>query len=637
MPRYEFGYGTDTVYARVVGLAQRHFVPGGVVLDVGCGHGAVAEPLEALGYTYIGVDIDEGGLKDLADRGLETAVCDLSAAGALLTVTQERLVGRKLSGLLLIDCLEHVVDGVAALDALREVASEWGGAPLIISVPNVTHVDLGIKLLSGRWDYTEVGLLDDTHVAFFDERQLASTTARSGWTKVGSADFELFASDQHFPADSVLLAPSTTISSLLRRLRDMAAPGGEVNQWVRAYVPARPAPAPDVESRSPAPFLSVLMRTQGQRLDTLQEALLCLAAQDCDDFEVLLLLHDVAPLREGDVRYLVEALPGSMSARVRLVPVAGGGRCRPLNVGVTEARGRYLAVLDDDDLVLAHWVQTFRDLGDRWPGRVLRTAVATQDIERTSLLGRPGYVPVGRTTTPYPLSFDLFEHIRENQSPPCGLAFPRSLFRDLGLRFDETLPVLEDWDVLLQAAPLCGVADTPEITAVYRRWVQGESSSTVHTPAEWSAAHAAIIAKLDTHAQVLPRGTLARVRQVLSEIDEAHQAVEAEISTTLAVAAHRDLQLRTVEQLQGDNQALRIHVTHLETLITQEREQWSSERQRLGAEHGDLVAVAAASAGAHARDELRREFHASHTWRLAGPLRRASRVARRVRTARGNR
>ena len=39
-------------------------------------------------------------------------------------------------------------------------------APLVLSVPNVTHKDLALKLLIGRRDVTEAGLLDHTHVDF---------------------------------------------------------------------------------------------------------------------------------------------------------------------------------------------------------------------------------------------------------------------------------------------------------------------------------------------------------------------------------------------------------------------------------------------------------------------------------------
>ena len=36
------------------------------------------------------------------------------------------------------------------------------------------------------------------------------------------------------------------------------------------------------------------------------------------------------------------------------------------------------------------------------------------------------------------------------------------------MSFDDELAVLEDWDMLLNAALLCGVASTPEVTSLYR-------------------------------------------------------------------------------------------------------------------------------------------------------------------------
>ena len=38
-------------------------------------------------------------------------------------------------------------------------------------------------------------------------------------------------------------------------------------------------------------FLSVIIRTQGKREQGLREALLCLQAQECQDFEILLIAH----------------------------------------------------------------------------------------------------------------------------------------------------------------------------------------------------------------------------------------------------------------------------------------------------------------------------------------------------------
>src|SRR5439155_15093 len=95
-----------------------------------------------------------------------------------------------------------------------------------------------------------------------------------------------------------------------------------------------------------------------------------------------------------------------------------------------------------DDLALPGWVEEFARLEARHPGTVLHTRVA-----RTSLGGQDEL---------FPENFDLVDHLVGNRSPLCGLAFPRAWLTALGVSFDESLEVCEDWDLLLRIAPFCG-------------------------------------------------------------------------------------------------------------------------------------------------------------------------------------
>ena len=74
---------------------------------------------------------------------------------------------------------------------------------------------------------------------------------------------------------------------------------------------------------------------------------------------------------------------------VRIVRVEGGGRARPLNVGVRQARGAYVAVLDDDDIAFAHWVEEFQRAASEGPGSVVRAVVAEQSVEWVPGVVRP--------------------------------------------------------------------------------------------------------------------------------------------------------------------------------------------------------------------------------------------------------
>ena len=536
--RYAFSYSENTAYARVGALVERRFGQGQVVLDIGCGFGALAETCREAGYEYVGLDLDPAGVKDLGDRGFEAHQLTIDASPEFGRSIESLVGQRSVAGILMLDVIEHVIDPVGVISILRDISLKNDAAPLILCLPNVTHFDVGAKLIQGHWDQTDVGILDDTHVGFFDESLLMRTTHAAGWHEVDADDFKLEESDQHFPKDNVALVPGTPLNSVLRGVRINSGPGADVCQFVRAYVPGprseRPVSLSASAGTEPRPFLSVLTRTQGDRLETLQETLLCLAGQSCSDFEVLVLAHNVTPEQAESLGYLISSLSPAVAGNFRVVPVTGPGRCRPLNVGTAQARGEYIAVLDDDDLVMGNWVEVFRDLARQWPGRVLRATVGEQNIGRGQWPDRLGYHVESGISTPYPASFDLFDHLVENHSPPCGLAFPRSCFRDLGISFDESLPVLEDWDVLLQCVLLSGIATSDEVTSIYRRWQSGASSTSVHTHAEWSGAHQAVIAKLDRRASIVPGGSITRVRalqgQIVSHRNEV-AALQHEIAT----------------------------------------------------------------------------------------------------------
>ena len=189
--RYEFPFSANSVYGHAVDLMQKVAGEGECVIDVGCGHGAIAEPCRALGYTYIGFDLDVVSVKSLRDRGFEAHEINLLAESAFEATLVECLGERTLAGAFMLDTLEHLTNGPVILASLRNALSRWLPVPLVLSVPNVTHLELAAKLLQGRWDVTKVGLLDDTHVAFFSAARLAEVTRGAGWLAVAENDFRL--------------------------------------------------------------------------------------------------------------------------------------------------------------------------------------------------------------------------------------------------------------------------------------------------------------------------------------------------------------------------------------------------------------------------------------------------------------
>jgi hypothetical protein len=69
--------------------------------------------------------------------------------------------------ILLLDVLEHLPDPVAVLK--RFVAQLGEAGTVIVSLPNVAHLSVALPLLlRGQFTYRDAGILDRTHLRFFD-------------------------------------------------------------------------------------------------------------------------------------------------------------------------------------------------------------------------------------------------------------------------------------------------------------------------------------------------------------------------------------------------------------------------------------------------------------------------------------
>ncbi|MUV15695.1 glycosyltransferase family 2 protein [Noviluteimonas gilva] len=276
------------------------------------------------------------------------------------------------------------------------------------------------------------------------------------------------------------------------------------------------------------PFLTVVMRTQGNRIATMREALLCLSTQTSQDFEVCIVGHDLDADRQRAVERVIADFHVELRDRVRLVRATGGTRATPLNVGFADARGHYIAAFDDDDLLLEHWVETFEHLARRAPGQVLRQVAVGQDWELTpSATGGTASHAVGGMKPLYATHFDLFDHFIENRTPLHCVAFPRTLFHERGERFDETLTTFEDWDYLLRVALLVGVTASPSVGCIYRHWRNLETSVVVHDDAEWHANCGHVVRKLDQVPVLFPAGSVQRLRDMASELERLRLAEKA--------------------------------------------------------------------------------------------------------------
>jgi len=136
----------------------------GRVLEIGCGEGQTLAMLKSSGLCSETVGIEL--MPQAADKAASQAdrvYC--------LNVEQQALpqdMGR-FDVVLLLDVLEHLVDPWSFMKNLVVQCLAADGK-VIVSIPNAQHFSLVWPLLWGRFDYTERGILDKTHLRFFTRR-----------------------------------------------------------------------------------------------------------------------------------------------------------------------------------------------------------------------------------------------------------------------------------------------------------------------------------------------------------------------------------------------------------------------------------------------------------------------------------
>ncbi len=317
----------------------------------------------------------------------------------------------------------------------------------------------------------------------------------------------------------------TAVGKYLDYLNGFLRGEGDDQLFIKRYRPI----VEEERKRSHAhPFLSVVTRTQGKRPEQLSETLLSLYGQTDMDFEVLLVEHKLTDEQKEKVQKIVDRQPEELRSRIRVLPLEYGNRSTPLNYGFSHAYGEYIAVLDDDDIVLDNWVESFHRAAQKGPGTILHTYSVAQHwvVVDWDDFGTP--TKALRSSSGFDTSFcrpfDLITELHANYCPPISYAIPAAVFQDCGIIFDETLDTTEDWDCLMRQAFLCGVTDLPEVTGIYRLWDNAETSQTLHGQEEWRLNRKSILKKFQEIPIVMPKGASAKVDQLFWRAEESSAA-----------------------------------------------------------------------------------------------------------------
>lgn len=468
-PVYNVPFAWDSSHGHIVELLAEHVEPG-LIVDIGCGYAPHAERLQQRGFGYVGIDGDPDAVAHLRERGFAARVADANDTIALVEALDAVTpADADIAAVIALDVLEHLMSPHLALDAVIGWMRARNVATFGVSLPNVTHDAVVLKLMTGRFDMTPSGLLDHTHLRFFTDTSVTSMMRSVGLTEQRRNDVRSPKTDQDWPEVHPALSDGALLGTYLRRARALSDDHGQTFQFVRLFqLEALATVEPTLlASVPPSPRASITVLVEPGCTDaSFDDLSTAMAAQRDGSVEVVRLHAD------DNGREIIEAIDTA-----------------------------YVSIVRGDEQFSTHWAAQLLAVGDRYPAAVLRTG---------PLL--PGDVDPSSFDVEWNVAFALFDHYLAEESPSGALAFSTAFLRELSSAWTPDVAAINTHALLIEASGVCGVVDTGTAGMAPALGWRGD-------PAMVEAA----LAQLTAAPVLMPFGAAAEVATTLDRLRSAGQ------------------------------------------------------------------------------------------------------------------
>lgn len=286
---------------------------------------------------------------------------------------------------------------------------------------------------------------------------------------------------------------------------------------------------------SPAqlPLVSVLVRSMDR--PQLSDAIASVAAQTYPNLEVVVLNAS------GRLHGPVPQSPHWMAVRLVQPGLDAGGppqscdRSRAANLAMQAAQGQYALFLDDDDLI--------------WPEHIEKLVTALEGHPKAA--AAYSGVRVEGTNGAFLRNYDLPWSTHRLQAinflPIHAVLFRLDRARAHGLQFDESLPVMEDWQFWRELAATGSFVHCPGVSALYRQ-MHGQSgiADPAH-PNHWQRWHQLLLER--SVAQAAPAELARNLAWHALELDQLHARHEAQREQLLELERANQLLQQQLEMM----------------------------------------------------------------------------------------
>jgi GT2 family glycosyltransferase len=213
-----------------------------------------------------------------------------------------------------------------------------------------------------------------------------------------------------------------------------------------------------------SPKISIITRTRNRPLLLARAVQSVLGQVNPPEWEWIVVNDAGDP---DEVRRVLEPATTAHPDRIRQINIAASrGMEHASNTGIREANGEFLVIHDDDD----SWEPAFLNRMCGWldePAHAALAGVVCHSVRVVEQIGEDGIHEEFR----HPFNPDLNEItfwrvLQENPFPPISFVFRRGAYDAAG-PFDESLPVLGDWEFNLRVLARHPVGLVPEPLALY--------------------------------------------------------------------------------------------------------------------------------------------------------------------------
>ena len=173
-PRYDYALELqreNSSHTKILGRVGQ----GRRILEVGCATGYMTRYMrEELGGRVVCLEIDASAAAQAAQYSERMIVGDIEQLDLA-----ELLAGERFDVIILADVIEHLKDPAPVLARLGDFLDAEGY--MLLSIPNGAHGSIALEVLDGDWQYRREGLLDRTHLHFFDKDRMLRLFDETGY------------------------------------------------------------------------------------------------------------------------------------------------------------------------------------------------------------------------------------------------------------------------------------------------------------------------------------------------------------------------------------------------------------------------------------------------------------------------